>query len=132
MRENSKHANRELFTLNIRIFFFCLLFQILRFKVQALARDYEISRSMSEAKIIMEVLDINDNSPIFNQKDFKISVLESSPASEIVLNVKATDMDSSNTEQEVKRGFGEVRYALTGENDNLFEIDPISGNIRVS
>lgn len=86
---------------------------------------------MSEAKVTVEVQDINDNSPIFNQKDYKISVLESSPPSKIVLNVKATDMDSSNTEQEVKRGFGEVRYALTGENANLFEIDPISGNIMV-
>ncbi|XP_046625369.1 cadherin-23 isoform X1 [Neodiprion virginianus] len=106
--------------------------KILRFKVRALARDYEISRSMSEAKVIVSVLDINDNSPIFNQKDYKISVLESSAASKIILNVKATDMDSSNTEQEVKRGFGEVRYALTGENANLFEIDPISGNILIA
>jgi len=86
---------------------------------------------MSEANVIVEVHDINDNSPIFEQKDYKISVLESVKPSKIVLNVQAVDMDSSKTEQEVQRGYGEVRYSLTGENANLFEVDPIMGNIQV-
>lgn len=109
-----------------------ILFQFIRFKVRALARDYEITRKMSEANIIVEVQDVNDNSPAFTQKDYKISVLESAKPSKIVLNVKATDMDSSNTEQEVKRGYGEVRYSLIGENANIFEVDPINGNIQVN
>lgn len=87
---------------------------------------------MSEATVIVEVQDANDNSPVFDHPDYKISVLESSKPEKIVLNVRATDMDSSNTEQEVKRGYGEVRYALTGENSNLFDIDPISGNIKIA
>jgi len=81
--------------------------------------------------VIVEIQDINDNSPVFNQKDYKISVLESIKPLMVVLNVKATDMDSSSTEQEVRRGYGEVRYSLTGENANLFEVDPIMGNIQV-
>ncbi|XP_012262137.2 cadherin-23 isoform X2 [Athalia rosae] len=118
--------------LNKRLDYETLSDKVLRFKVRALARDHEISRSMSEVNVIVQVQDINDNSPIFNQKDYKISVLESSAPSKIVLNVKATDMDSSNTEQEVKRGFGEIRYSLIGENADLFEIDPISGNILIA
>ncbi|XP_076643103.1 cadherin 74A [Halictus rubicundus] len=106
--------------------------KLIRFKVRALARDYEITRKMSEANVIVEVQDGNDNSPIFAQKDYKISVLESAKPSKIVLNVKATDMDSSATEQEIKRGYGEVRYSITGENANLFEVDPISGNIQIA
>ncbi|XP_012288169.1 cadherin-87A [Orussus abietinus] len=106
--------------------------KFIRFKVRALTRDYEITRRKSEANIIVDVHDVNDNSPIFTQKDYKISVLESSQAGKIVLNVKATDMDSSNTEQEVKRGYGEVRYTLTGENANMFEIEPITGNIQIA
>lgn len=86
---------------------------------------------MSEANVIVEIQDTNDNSPIFDQKDYKISVLESAKSSKIVLNVKATDMDSSSTEEEIKRGYGEVRYSLTGENANLFEVDPVMGNIQV-
>nr|XP_003700747.1 PREDICTED: cadherin EGF LAG seven-pass G-type receptor 2 [Megachile rotundata]XP_012134616.1 PREDICTED: cadherin EGF LAG seven-pass G-type receptor 2 [Megachile rotundata] len=106
--------------------------KFIRFKVRALARDYEITRKMSEANIIVEVQDTNDNSPVFTQKDYKISVLESAKPSKIVLNVKATDMDSSNTEQEVRRGYGEVRYSLIGENANMFEVDPITGNIQIA
>lgn len=100
--------------------------------MRALARDYEITRKMSEANVMVEVQDTNDNSPIFTQKDYKISVLESAKSSRIVLNVRATDMDSSSTEQEVKRGYGEVRYSLVGENANMFEVEPITGNIQVS
>lgn len=100
--------------------------------MRALARDYEITRKMSEANVMVEVQDTNDNSPIFTQRDFKISVLESAKPSRIVLNVRATDMDSSSTEQEVKRGYGEVRYSLVGENANMFEVEPITGNIQAS
>lgn len=81
--------------------------------------------------MIVEIHDTNDNSPIFGQKDYKISVLESVKPSKIVLNVNAMDLDSSNTEQEIQRGYGEVRYSLTGENANLFEVDPVTGNIQV-
>lgn len=99
--------------------------------MRALASDYDTTRKMSEANVIVEIQDINDNSPTFSQKDYKISVLESAKSSKIVLNVKATDMDSSSTEEEIKRGYGEVRYSLTGENANLFEVDPLLGNIQV-
>lgn len=105
--------------------------QFIRFKVRALARDYEITRKMSEANVIVEVQDTNDNNPIFTQNDYKISILESEKPTKVVLNVKATDMDSSNTEQEVRRGYGEVRYSLVGENANMFEVEPITGNIQV-
>lgn len=105
--------------------------KLIKFKVRALARDYEITRHMSEANVIIEVQDINDNSPIFTHKDYKIAILESAKPSKIILNVKATDMDSSNTEEEKKRGYGEVRYVLTGENANMFEVDPINGNVQV-
>lgn len=106
--------------------------KFIKFRVRALARDYDITRRMSETTLIVEIEDINDNSPVFTQKEYKISVKEDTRPLKIILNVKATDMDSSNTEQEVKRGFGEVRYALTGENSNLFEIDSISGNIALA
>lgn len=87
---------------------------------------------MSEANVMVEVQDTNDNSPIFTQSDYKISVLESAKPSKIVLIVKATDMDSSNTEQEVRRGYGEVRYSLVGGDSNMFEVEPITGNIQVN
>ncbi|KAK0090985.1 hypothetical protein PV326_003908 [Microctonus aethiopoides] len=104
----------------------------IKFKVRALARDYDITRKMSETTVIVAVQDINDNSPLFTQKNYKVSVMEDAKPSKIILNVKAIDTDSSITEQEIKRGYGEVRYALTGENANLFKIDSISGNIEIA
>lgn len=100
--------------------------------MKALARDYEITRRMSEATVIVNIQDINDNSPVFTQKDYKISVLESDKPSKVILTVKATDIDSANSESEIQRGYGIVRYSLTGENANLFQIDPTNGTIRVS
>ncbi|XP_043475497.1 cadherin-23 [Leptopilina heterotoma] len=105
--------------------------KLIKFKVRALARDYDITRHMSEANVIIQVHDINDNSPIFTHKDYKIAILESVTPSKIILNVKATDMDSSNTEEEKKRGYGEVRYSITGENANMFEINSINGNVQI-
>ncbi|XP_001607435.2 cadherin-23 [Nasonia vitripennis] len=106
--------------------------KLIRFKVRALTRDYEITRRMSEANVIVSVQDINDNSPVFTQKDYKIAVLESDKPSKVILTVKATDVDSANSELEIKRGYGVVRYSITGENANLFEIEPINGNIRIA
>lgn len=106
--------------------------KFIKFKVRALARDYEITRKMSETLVIVEINDINDNSPVFSQKDYKISVLEDSKPLKSVLNVKAVDIDSSDTDEEIKRGYGKVRYSLTGENANLFEIDSSIGNIWIA
>lgn len=110
---------------------FICVFQTLRFKVRALSRDYEITRKMSEATVLIDVQDINDNSPMFVEKDYKVSVLESAKPLQVVLNVRANDADSANTPEEIKRGYGIVRYSLAGENANLFKIDPITGTIQV-
>lgn len=101
-------------------------------KVRAFARDYEITHRMSEVNLIIDIQDINDNGPDFEQKDYKVAVLESEKSPKLVLTVKATDADHADTEAEKKRGYGIVRYALTGENANMFNIEPSNGNIRVS
>ncbi|XP_014206917.1 cadherin-23 [Copidosoma floridanum] len=118
--------------LNSRLDYEALGQKVIRFKVRALTRDYEITRRMSEANVQVSVQDVNDNSPEFTQKDYKIAVLESDKPPKVVLTVKATDMDSANSEAEIKRGYGVVRYSLTGENANLFEIDPVNGSIRIA
>lgn len=118
--------------LNKRLDYESLNQKIIKFKVRALTRDYEITRRMSEANVIVSVQDVNDNTPEFTQKDYKIAVLESDKPSKPVLTIKATDMDSTNSESELKRGYGVVRYSLAGENANFFEIDSINGSISVS
>ncbi|CAB0037958.1 unnamed protein product [Trichogramma brassicae] len=105
---------------------------VIRFKVRALTRDFDITQRMSEANIEVTVEDVNDNGPEFAQPNYKVSVMESDRPPKVVLTVKATDLDSANTEAELKRGYGVVGYSLTGENANLFEIDPVSGTIRIA
>ncbi|XP_011505905.1 PREDICTED: cadherin-23 [Ceratosolen solmsi marchali] len=118
--------------LNKRLDYESLEEKTIRFKVRALTRDYEITRRMSEANVIVSIQDINDNSPVFTEKDYKISVLESDKFPKVILTVKAMDLDSANSEIEIKRGYGIIRYSLTGENANLFEIDSITGSIRIA
>lgn len=52
--------------------------------------------------------------------------MESSPIGTVLISVKANDKDLETSE------FGKIRYQLGGENSNLFTIDEISGQIKVS
>lgn len=51
---------------------------------------------------------------------------------ERILTVKATDADAVLTEVDQEKGFSEVRYALRGENSDLFRIDNVTGVIQVN
>lgn len=61
-----------------------------------------------------------------------MSVLESVKYPEIILTVKAIDLDSNNTPEEKEKGFGVVKYSLIGGNSNLFVIDTDTGAIQVN
>lgn len=69
----------------------------------------------------MTIQDVNDNSPIFTQKNYYASVAENAqlnpPAA--VLQVNALDADDGV--------FGEVKYAIVGNDNTLFQLDPNSG-----
>lgn len=69
----------------------------------------------------MDIQDVNDNSPIFAQKHYHVSVAENAqlepPAA--VLQVNAQDADAGI--------FGDVKYAVIANDNNLFQLDPNSG-----
>ncbi|CAH2991920.1 unnamed protein product [Chilo suppressalis] len=85
----------------------------------------------SEAKIIIEVLNLNDNEPTFDKETYKVSVLESIQYPEVIVTVKAMDKDAVLTDDDKLKGFSEVRYLLRGENSDLFTIDNVTGIIQV-
>jgi len=104
---------------------FLFLFQTLEFQVQAIAAIPEEAERVSLATVKLEILDTNDNSPIFSQEEYKIRVLESILYPEILLEVNATDKDSGK--------FGQILYTVSGDGADLFVIeDPKSGVIRVA
>lgn len=65
---------------------------------------------------------------VFIPQYYHGSVIEGATKGTSVLTVKATDEDMPRTPQ----GFGDVQYSLAGEHAALFEIDPNTGEIKVS
>lgn len=99
----------------------------LTFNVEATSAD----NRKSIAKVIVEVIDLNDNAPVFEEKEYKISILETVRFPEKILTVTANDLDAAETKEEIQRGFGVIRYSLVGENSNLFVINNETGVIQV-
>lgn len=94
--------------------------------------DYETQKSYSltmEAKdgggrvstvnILIEVEDVNDNEPIFEQKEYSRTVREEATSFEPQLFVRATDVDGPT------QGDGKVTYSISHHNsmtENVFKV----------
>ncbi|XP_070819425.1 protocadherin alpha-8-like [Chaetodon trifascialis] len=79
------------------------------------------------AEITVDVLDINDNMPVFNEETYSVFLEENAPIGTTILKVNASDLDEGSN--------GEIIYAL-GKNVNsrireLFRVDPNTGEIIV-
>lgn len=70
------------------------------------------------------VLDSNDNPPMFDHSDYSMSINESMPQGQSVLQVRATDADKENTDN------SRLSYYLTSSED--FEIDAKTGVISTA
>ncbi|XP_045446649.1 cadherin-23 [Melitaea cinxia] len=97
--------------------------------VQATSND---GSKHSTAKIIIEVVNINDNAPIFEKEMYKVSVLESIVHPEQIITVKAVDKDAVLTEEDRASGYADVRYTLRGDNAELLAINSVTGDIKVA
>eukprot|EP00066_Takifugu_rubripes_P026187 XP_011615453.1 PREDICTED: protocadherin alpha-13-like [Takifugu rubripes] len=79
-------------------------------------------------EIIIQVLDVNDNSPVFTKDVYTASLNENSPPGTLVIRVNATDLDEGAN--------GDIIYSFGQELDtrvkNKFDINPRTGDITVS
>ncbi|KAF7700917.1 hypothetical protein HF521_002082, partial [Silurus meridionalis] len=78
------------------------------------------------ALIHINVLDANDNSPVFSQSVYKVTLAENTPLGAEVVTVSATDADEGVN--------GEVSYEFSRISDtaaNIFSIDKTTGYITV-
>ncbi|XP_042622384.1 protocadherin Fat 1-like isoform X5 [Cyprinus carpio] len=82
------------------------------------------SDKKAAAKVIINVIDVNNNSPEFKQTSYKASIDENMPIGTSVLTVKATDLDSGEN--------GYVTYSIANVNPQPFVIDYFSGVISSS
>ncbi|XP_034546151.1 protocadherin gamma-C5-like [Notolabrus celidotus] len=76
-------------------------------------------------KIIISVLDINDNFPVFTENEYKVSLKENSTKGIFVIKLTATDADEG-LNGEIKYSFGSRTPAFVL---STFEINEITGEI---
>ncbi|KAM3613247.1 uncharacterized protein V6R79_022940 [Siganus canaliculatus] len=76
--------------------------------------------------IVITVLDVNDNAPVFTQSTYKATVTENSPKGTVVATVTATDADQGSN--------GKITYSITNTLDdvgNVFEVNEETGRVNL-
>ncbi|XP_071667721.1 cadherin-23 isoform X2 [Patagioenas fasciata] len=94
--------------------------QWLNFTVRA--SDNGSPRKSTEIPVYLQIVDINDNNPIFSQPSYQKAVFEDVPLGTVILRVKATDADSGR--------FALIQYSL-GDGEGKFGINPNTGDIYI-
>ena len=74
--------------------------------------------------IVVNVLDKNDNAPIFPQAAYYVELSENNHVKAWILQVNATDKDSGKN--------GVVRFSLGQDAHDQFTIDPVAGVVRAN
>nr|XP_054595041.1 protocadherin beta-16 isoform X15 [Nothobranchius furzeri] len=91
------------------------------------AADGGEPRMSGTMQILITVLDVNDNAPVFTMPVYKGTVTENSPKGTIVTSVSASDAD---------RGLnGKITYSITNTLDDvrqIFEVNEESGEVRLT
>ncbi|EAW61957.1 hCG1982215, isoform CRA_aj [Homo sapiens] len=78
------------------------------------------------ARILIILVDTNDNAPVFTQPEYHVSVRENVPVGTRLLTVKATDPDEG-ANGDVTYSFRKVRDKIS----QLFQLNSLSGDITI-
>uniref|UniRef100_UPI00398F5A50 protocadherin beta-15-like n=1 Tax=Pristiophorus japonicus TaxID=55135 RepID=UPI00398F5A50 len=91
------------------------------------AFDGGLPEKFGTTRIIITVLDVNDNAPVCEQSVYQISTAENVPKNTLIVKVTAVDMDEGLN--------GEVIYSFSDHTPDkvrkVFSLDSTSGEIRV-
>ncbi|KAM8910604.1 protocadherin alpha-3-like isoform 10-T10 [Spinachia spinachia] len=79
-------------------------------------------------EILIEVLDVNDNSPVFTKEVYSALLYENAEPGTLVIQVNATDLDEGANSEMVYSFGKDVDLHL----QKLFNIDPRTGDIKVT
>ena len=97
-------------------------------QVRVLASDSSpnaTSRLTATATVVVQVLDANDNSPVFERSLYFVQVSEDSPVNYEVLPIHCNDADSGQNQV--------VTYTITsGNDDGKFALDTATGQITLA
>uniref|UniRef100_A0A672SAU8 Cadherin domain-containing protein n=1 Tax=Sinocyclocheilus grahami TaxID=75366 RepID=A0A672SAU8_SINGR len=98
------------------------------YEIDIQASDKGTVPHRTDKKILIDVLDINDNVPIFTKESYTVVLNENAPVGTTIVQVNATDMDDGQN--------GQVVYALGNNVNNnlreLFQVNPVTGEIIVT
>uniref|UniRef100_A0A672SPE4 Protocadherin 2 alpha a 15 n=1 Tax=Sinocyclocheilus grahami TaxID=75366 RepID=A0A672SPE4_SINGR len=99
-----------------------------RMKLQLTALDGGRPPKSGTMEITIDVLDINDNAPVFTKEAYIVMLNENTPVGTTIFRVNATDLDEGQN--------SEIVYSLGHDvNDKLrklFNINPVTGEIVVT
>nr|ABV59336.1 protocadherin epsilon18 [Callorhinchus milii] len=97
------------------------------FKLTLTAIDGGIPERSGTAKIIINVVDANDNVPVFDHELYKTSLPENAAEDTLVIKINAIDVDEGSN--------GAVKYYFSNHASQrvreLFSLEPETGEIRV-
>ncbi|ESO98121.1 hypothetical protein LOTGIDRAFT_174335 [Lottia gigantea] len=74
-----------------------------------------------QANVFIQVLDENDNNPVFSRSEYSKTIKEDIAKGEVVLQVSATDKDYGHN--------GEVTFSLGNDTEGFFSVNSTSGEI---
>ncbi|XP_067899163.1 protocadherin-10-like [Heterodontus francisci] len=97
------------------------------FQLTLTAIDRGIPHRSGTTEIVITVLDVNDNAPIFDHQIYRVNIMENAPKGSLVITIKAADLDEGAN--------GEVKYSLNSHVSQwvrkMFSLDPETGQIKV-
>lgn len=90
------------------------------YELKARASDQGSPRLSSLSQVLISVLDINDNPPVFEHREYMATMPEDVAVGTQVLRVQAASRDAEAN--------GEISYSIISGNEHgLFSVDPRSG-----
>ncbi|GCC29850.1 hypothetical protein chiPu_0008293 [Chiloscyllium punctatum] len=101
--------------------------QLSMFHLILTAIDGGTPRRSSTAEMVITVLDVNDNAPVFDHQIYRVNALENLPENTLIITLNAVDLDQGTN--------GEVKYYLSSHVSQrvreLFSLNLATGQIRV-
>jgi len=94
------------------------------YELKARASDQGSPRLSSLCAVVVSVLDINDNPPVFEHREYTATVPEDVAVGTQLLRVLAASRDADAN--------GEISYCIiSGTEHGMFSVDPRTGNVPV-
>lgn len=97
------------------------------FRLLLIAVDGGQPEKSGSTLMLIKILDVNDNAPIFDEQKKKVMLLENVASGTLVTKLNATDADSGNN--------GDISFLFSKYSQervtNIFSVDSKSGEIRV-